>query len=511
MDESYNSTSLSDNIYQQKVINYKEKALNLLNDPQFSEKELIEYLNEIRIMPTFNIELEDQEKILDENCFEMLANNDINPVFALNLLNVIDIINFIWNVTRKNIDSFHKILLELNIIFSYSFRNEKDETDGIDYALLSTIPLEFYESIVKYGEKCFKKNYNLDNKYLSPDRNMQQIGLAYQENTIVQINSILNKESKETPKIMYYINHNKALMLFEKFVFDSPKNFKQLTCNSNTNNFKGFNEIDFSFVLNEDIEVCQDFIFNKIEENGEIIKTFEPNKGEKIKFPKNANIFIEMKSNLYGFNSMKEIKKISDRIACAYQNTAYNGIEKIFVRKNREYFLLYNNKRSEGLELLKNNRENREIKIIYNSGYVHISSLVSLQNQIKLINNKVDILESKLADIQNNNKKFEEENKKIQEALDKKIQEDKKFKELKLKKKLKKFKASNTAKLELVKIYVERVAEYKMDFNVFKDTNEKIIDICDFLENEIIKISEKIIGKKLIRDKKKIFLNYLDY
>ncbi len=32
---------------------------------------------------------------------------------------------------------------------------------------------------------------------------MQQIGLAYQENTIIQINSILNKEAKETPKIMY--------------------------------------------------------------------------------------------------------------------------------------------------------------------------------------------------------------------------------------------------------------------------------------------------------------------
>ena len=54
-------------------------------------------------MPLFNIELENQEKIIDENCFEILANDDINPVFALNLLNVIDIINFIWNVTRKNI------------------------------------------------------------------------------------------------------------------------------------------------------------------------------------------------------------------------------------------------------------------------------------------------------------------------------------------------------------------------------------------------------------------------
>ncbi len=167
MEESYNSTSLSDNIHQQKVINYKEKALNLLNDSQLSEKELIEYLNEIRIMPLFNIELENQEKIIDENCFEMLSNDDINPVFALNLLNVIDIINFIWNVTRKNIDSLHKILLDLNIIFSYCYRNEKDETNGIDYALLSTIPLEIYESIAKYGEKCFKKNYNFDNHYLS--------------------------------------------------------------------------------------------------------------------------------------------------------------------------------------------------------------------------------------------------------------------------------------------------------------------------------------------------------
>ena len=373
MEESYNSTSLSDNNYQQKVINYKEKALNLLNDSQLSEKELIEYLNEIRIMPLFNLELENYEKIIDENCFEMLEKDNINPMLALNLLNLIEIINFLWSATKINIDSFHKILLELNIIFSYSFRNEKDEANGIDYSLLSTIPLEFYESIAKYGEKCFKKHYNFDINYFSSDRNMQQIGLAYQENTIIQINSMLNKESKETPKIMYYIHHDRAKELFRKKVFNSPKNFLDLIYNSNQN-FKGFNEIDFSFILNEDIEVCQDFIFNKIEENGEIIKTFDPTNREKIKFPKNTNIFIEMKSSLYGFNSLNEIKKTSNRIACAFQNTAYNGIEKIFVRNNREYYLLYDNKRTEGFELIQENRENSEVKILFN-----IVMFISLQ------------------------------------------------------------------------------------------------------------------------------------
>jgi GTP-binding protein EngB required for normal cell division len=78
----------------------------------------------------------------------------------------------------------------------------------------------------------------------------------------------------------------------------------------------------------------------------------------------------------------------------AYGNLAYDKTEKKFRKEKREYFLLYNNNREEGVAImnssLKKKDSDKEVKVLYNSGYVQISSIVSLQNQIRAINNKMD-------------------------------------------------------------------------------------------------------------------------
>ena len=60
---------------------------------------------------------------LMENRLKLFKKENINPIFLLNLINCISIINFVWLATKKNIKDFHNILLKVNIMFSYLKRN----------------------------------------------------------------------------------------------------------------------------------------------------------------------------------------------------------------------------------------------------------------------------------------------------------------------------------------------------------------------------------------------------
>jgi hypothetical protein len=64
------------------------------------------------------------------------------------------------------------------------------------------------------------------------------------------------------PKIIYYLEHNSALKLFDQKIFDSPANFKNL--NYNEKEFNGYNEIDMSFFLNETTTIKENNIIKKV-------------------------------------------------------------------------------------------------------------------------------------------------------------------------------------------------------------------------------------------------------
>ena len=177
MQQSLESTSVSEEIIQQKSNNYKERALELLNKNEVNEKDLIYFSNELRENPL--IEVDVKENLLNTESFEIFEKDKLNPIFILNLINIINIVNFVWNSTKKNIDIFHKILLEVKIMFSFVPNKEQ-----IEYVLLSTNPLHFYELVAEKGKSCFKKNYPFDKDYLSYDKNSAEIGLVYEANTV---------------------------------------------------------------------------------------------------------------------------------------------------------------------------------------------------------------------------------------------------------------------------------------------------------------------------------------
>jgi hypothetical protein len=361
-----------------------------------SEKELVKFSSELRLQPLVDVEV--KEKLLSEKSFVMLRKTHLNPVFVLNLLNIITIVNFVWNATKKNNSMLHIILLELKIMFSYVQNNEQ-----IEYALLSTIPVQIYELIASKGKNCFKnKNYEFDKDFLSSDRNKSQIGLVYQENTITQLNAMLNGKELEAPTIMYYLGHQDCKKLFENSVFNRPKNFLDLKYSSQFG-FFGYCQIGHSFILKEDTELSQNFIFNKVMENNKLIEEFNPNSQDKIKLPKDTNIFVEIKIYLDSQTVISSLINTSKELTNAYENLAFNEIERKFWRNKHEYYLLYNNKRSDGIPSLKylenedstkiEDKSIKDTKVIYNSGYVQIAFIVSLQNQIHPMNIRLDKIE----------------------------------------------------------------------------------------------------------------------
>ena len=185
-------------------------------------------------------------------------------------------------------------------MFSYFFRNEKDDKEGVDYGLLAQIPNTIYDSISKYGENCFKSpnEYNFNEEIFSTDTNESQIGYVYQEASIVKIFSCFNPEKVAIcPKIIYYLEHNSALKLFDQKIFDSPANFKNL--NYNEKEFNGYNEIDMSFFLNETTTIKENNTLNIIKKknNKYIYRSYSKDSPQEITFEQDTNIFLELKTS----------------------------------------------------------------------------------------------------------------------------------------------------------------------------------------------------------------------
>ena len=77
----------------------KDKVLDLLNKEIISENDITKASMSLREYPSITIEVE--EKLVNEESFEMLKQSKINPIFTMNLQNIIMIANFVWNAVKK--------------------------------------------------------------------------------------------------------------------------------------------------------------------------------------------------------------------------------------------------------------------------------------------------------------------------------------------------------------------------------------------------------------------------
>ena len=402
---SSNSNSTRENSF----ILYKDKALALINKEEVNEKELLSYSKELINLPIIEPIVEKSLSLFNQDSFEIFKKEKVNPAFIRNLLNIIEIINFIWLASKKKINIFHQTLMEIGIIFAFVYRNEKDTKNGIDYVLLSPLPNIVFDIIAKYGKKCFDEadKFDFNDELFSINDNKKQIGIIYQESSIVQIlsNFDLNKLII-CPKIMYYLQYNFSKYLFNNKILNVPMNFLELT-HEEKKKYSGYNEIDLSFSILENVEIAENFAFNatKLKNNEFIIKNYDGINKNKIIFEKDSNIFIELKSSIKNLDinsTIENFKKISNRFSSAYKNFAYSKIDNKLKKDKISYYLFYNDNKLElfnkidyGMKLP------NDIEIWFNSANVQLLSIVSLQNQIREINEKIDSQNNEIFQLHN--------------------------------------------------------------------------------------------------------------
>lgn len=375
----------------------KERAKSLLKGDILDEKELVSCSQDLMMIPNLDDDIVPaSSRLVNNNFFEIAHKEKVNPVFIRNLLNVIQIINFVWIASKNNVEIFHKTLLTLGIMFSYLFRNEKDDKDGVDYALLCPIPNIIYDFIAKNGKNSFKNpnDFIFEEDLFSTDKSETQIGYVYQETSISQILSNLNSEKVTIcPKIMYYFEYDSSKELFNKNIFNSPTNYLNLT--HNEKDFKGYNEIDFSFILSEETKIKENFTFNIVKKKNDnfISRIYSPNESNDIVFPIDTNIFMEIKSSLKNIQideTSDKLINMSKRFSNGYKNCAYSSLDKKFATNDTCYFLIYDNNRIDLFnQAMENKTIDKNVEICYNSVNAPISSIVALQNQIRDLKKKL--------------------------------------------------------------------------------------------------------------------------
>ena len=415
-----NSTMISNNSTYESI---KDRTTSLIKSETVNKKELEDCGQELMLIPNLDDEIiSASECLIDQNSFEIFQKEKVNPIFIRNLLNIIQVINFVWVASKNNVDIFHKTLLNIGIMFSYLFRNEKDDNEGVDFGLLAPIPNIIYDFISKNGKYSFKSpdKFKFNEEIFSSDANDVQIGYIYKETSIIKIFSSFNPEKVTIcPKIIYYMEHNSALKLFEQKIFDSPMNFKNLIYNEKE--FNGYNEIDMSFFLNEKTTIKENNTFNIIKEknNNYVYRSYDQDKPKDIIFEKDTNIFLELKTSCKNATIDDIVSKLSNmaqRFSFAYKNPAYSSLDKKFSKNSISYSVIYDSNRNNLVsQMFKFSDLKKEVEVYYNSVNAPISSIVSLQNQIRGVKKEITKLQEQTTDYKEQITKLQEQMKEFKD------------------------------------------------------------------------------------------------
>ena len=495
-----NSTMISNNSTYESI---KDRTTSLIKSETVNEKELEDCAQELMLIPNLDDEIiSASECLIDQNSFEISQKEKVNPIFIRNLLNIIQVINFVWVASKNNVDIFHKTLLNIGIMFSYLFRNEKDDNEGVDYGLLAPIPNIIYDFISKNGKYSFKSpdKFKFNEEIFSSDANDVQIGYIYKETSIIKIFSSFNPEKVTIcPKIIYYMEHNSALKLFEQKIFDSPTNFKNLIYNEKE--FNGYNEIDMSFFLNEKTTIKENNTFNIIKEknNNYVYRSYDQDKPKDIIFEKDTNIFLELKTSCKNATIDDIVSKLSNmaqRFSFAYKNPAYSSLDKKFSKNSISYSVIYDSNRNSLVsQMFKFSDLKKEVEVYYNSVNAPISSIVSLQNQIRGVKKEITKLQEQTTDYLEQITKLQQQSTDYKEQI------------TKLQEQMKEFKDKQELDMIIMNLKI---------FNLSREGIEKILDKCisekslsqlsDFEKYNQLFINASKILKKALPIKDPIFI-----
>ena len=387
---------------------YSHEQINILRKidaREYSAKSLIEELKYLRENCPYIEKFTDEILITKDELqiFEKDEPSDFAQI--VNAQNVINIINFLYDIFSDDIDAFISNLSELNIYFSYI--KCENTHKAIDCALMCSIPPIIYNHISTNGYKGFKNNkIKSENKSqnIFDEKNSKDLENCY-ENMISfnLIDKIGINNFENYPTIIYFINENLAQKLISKKIINIP--YKDFHINTKKKN-QGYQKINMNIKMKNDIHLLMNYNFLSLKGN------FIQSIGQKIFLKKGLSYIIVIALNIEDIiNNKKSIKYFVTKFIELYNNIP-SLKEKININQC-QLFLISNNNLINSAEILSKKSDSKFIKknmnnFFYASPQLGLSTILQLKNNIKNNTLIINKLEAENKEIKNKIKQIED-------------------------------------------------------------------------------------------------------
>ena len=187
---------------------------------------------------------------------------------------------------------------------------------------------------------------------------------------------------------------------------------------------------------------------------------------------------------------MSKLSNMAQRFSFAYKNPAYSSLDKKFSKNSISYSVIYDSNRNNLVsQMFKFSDLKKEVEVYYNSVNAPISSIVSLQNQIRGVKKEITKLQEQTTDYQEQITKLQDLTTDYQEQI------------TKLQKQTTGYQEQMTKLQEQTTDYKEQITKLQEQMKEFKDKHEldmiiMNLKIFNLSKEEIEKILGKCISEK---------------
>lgn len=348
-------------------------------------------------------------KLLHKKDFDLFNNEDSSKfLFLVNASNNINMVNFLWDYFSENVENFVSYLSKLNIYFSYiSEENSLDKK--INCVLIAMIPSFLYNFISTYADSQFKsKKIKLLAINYNKSKEKSRLDSEYCYESMISLNFLQKsgiEKNEINPTVIYYLKPDISQKLIDLKIIIPPKKYSlySFSDKNKSKECKGFEKINLSISLKNDVILQQDFNFTIIN------STNNSPIGKKIVLNKGYTYIIEIKSNIKDIiNNIKMIEKNKKIFIECYNNIVVNK-KKLYKIDKYQLLLISDDNIYESSKKLEEKRKEKHIKkninnFIYSSPQLGISVILNLQKSIRNLTIELEEIKNKI-NIENNHRK----------------------------------------------------------------------------------------------------------
>ena len=327
-----------------------------------------------------------KDMLMEYKDFE-LHGKRANPIFARNLLNMINVINLIWLSVEKNVHTFHEMLKKyFNTKFSYL---DDEFTDFVlAMPLQKATLMKVYEMSNPFPD-ITEQSILLNNLYLSLDKIKEY---TLQEMSLSALFSKTNiNDYIVLPNAIFYIRQKSVINKFRKLI-PLPSNIKPTNA-EREKKYLGFNELDYVVkVKSNDVLIEATNMINYVKKDNA-----NNYLNEQIQFDKNTVHFFEFKTNGYKVDQeINDLIKKSKRYMNIFKTNVVSNFN-FFEMDNDNYkcHYVYDENRDSTSKKLPN-IDDKEATLIYSSPGNEISLLVTIQNKMQ---NEITNLKKEMSEL----------------------------------------------------------------------------------------------------------------